>query len=533
MTNSLELTLSVSGDRLMATVPPASNRTQLDVDAVRRMLGEVGYGDWLLLEDAVAALVEHYNSRDGELEVAVAERRDASFSVEVSADAMAAWVNWVPAYGGKGVTADDVFAALAKAGVSYGIDEAAVTNLCSKGLPERVAVATGLAPEHGRDTMFELLVADSRDRVPHVNEKGLMDFRDLGAIPLVVADQALMRRIPPTDGKHGRTIRGELVDPVPGRNEGFAEHLVGAYVAKDDPDLLLAVFNGQPVRCARGVTVEQILKVRNVNLASGNINFDGTVHVDGEVMPGMKVSATGDITVSGLVDGGELDAGGDIVIGGGIIAQAKVRAAGSVAARFAENAHIYAGTTIVIGDSALQSDLQAMNQIVIGAKSPQRGRLTGGSTRAMLLVQVPILGAPTGGVTGVHLGVNPVLEARYQDLLHQIEKQKADEAKLEQIIKHLSKQGDQSGTLERVKATWQQTVQAWGRLLAEKEALEAQLTLIAGARLVVGVALSGAVDLSFGKKALHLRRSFDAGTISVDDDRIVFTDPGGNVTAAA
>ena len=340
MTNSLELTLSVSGDRLLATVPPASNRAQLDVDAVRRMLGEVGYGNWLVLEDAVAALVEHHNSCNDELEVAVAERRDASYSVEVSADAMAAWVNWVPAYGGKGVTADEVSAALAKAGVSYGIDAAAVTNLCSKGLPERVAVATGLAPENGRDTIFELLVADSRDRVPHVNAKGLMDFRDLGAIPLVVADQALMRRIPPTDGKPGRTIRGELVDPLPGRNEGFAEHLVGAYVAKDDPDLLLAVFNGQPVRCARGVTVEQVLKVRNVNLASGNINFDGTVHVDGEVMPGMKVSATGDITVSGLVDGGELDAGGDIVIGGGIIAQAKARAAGSVAARFAENAHI-------------------------------------------------------------------------------------------------------------------------------------------------------------------------------------------------
>jgi uncharacterized protein (DUF342 family) len=378
-----------------------------------------------------------------------------------------------------------------------------------------------------------LLVADSRDRVPHVNEKGLMDFRDLGAIPLVVADQPLMRRIPPTNGSGGHNVRGEVLDPVPGRNEAFAENLVGAYVANDDPDLLLAVFNGQPVRCARGVTVEQVLNVRDVNLATGNINFDGTVHIEGEVLPGMKVRATGDITVSGLVDGGELDAGGDIRIGGGIIAQGKVRAEGSVAARFAESAHIYAGTTIAIDDSVLQSDLQAMNQIVIGIKSPQRGRLAGGSTRAMLLIQVPVLGAPTGGVTGIQLGVNPVLEAKYQDLLQQIENQKADEAKLEQIIKHLSKQGDKSGTLDRVKAAWQQAVQAWGRLLPEKEALEAQLTLIAGARLVVGVAVSGAVDLSFGKKALRLRRNSDAGVISMEGDKVVFTDPGGNVSAAA
>jgi len=525
------LAFSENEGRLQVSIQPSPECPQLDVDALRTLLGQTGYAGWFFLEEALATLVAAYNLPGSALELAVAERRDGSFSLEISADAMFAWLSFVPAYGGKAVVPEEIFTALGEAGAIFGVDEAAVNAACRSPLSVRVAVATGVAAVNGEDTRFELLVADTRDRVPQVDENGLIDFRELGAIPLVVADQPLMRRIPPTEGIAGRTVRGELLNPVPGRNEAFAENLVGAYVAKEDANLLRAVFNGQPVRCGSGVTVERVLHVRNVNIASGNISFDGSVHVDGEVLPGMKVCATGDIIVSGVIDGGELDAGGDIRVGGGIIAQAKVRAGGSVAARFAESAHIYAGTVIAIDDTALQSDLQAMNQIVVGIKSTQRGRLAGGSARAMMLVHAPLLGAPTGGVTCVQLGINPALEAKYQDLLQRVEKQKADEANLEKLIKHLSTHGDKGGMLERAKASWQQAVQAWARLLPEKEALEDQLALIAGARLEVGVGVSGAVDLGFGKKALRLRKSFDVGAFSMDGQRIVFTDPGGNVTA--
>lgn len=531
MTNDFGLVLSESEGSLLVSVRPDVSRPQLDAATLRAFLLESGYGDWFLPEDAVATLVERYNATAAVFELPLAERRDGNFSLELSPDGMVAWVSHVPAYGGKRVTPEEVFAALGEAGVTCGFDEQAVTSLCCDTLPGRVAVAKGVAPENGRDTVFELLVPDTRDRVPQVNPQGLVDFRELGAIPLVVADQALMRRIPPTNGIAGHNIRGEILDPLPGRNEAFAENLVGSYVAPDDPNLLRAVFNGQPVRRGNGVAVEQVLNVRDVNMASGNISFDGTVNVSGEVLPGMKVSATGDIVVAGLVDGGELDAGGDIRIGGGIIAKAYVRAGGSVAARFVEGANVYAGTTIAIDDSVLQSDLQAMNQIVIGIKSTQRGRLSGGSARAMLLIQVPVLGAATGGVTSIQLGVNPVLEAKYQELLQRIEKQKAGEANLEKLIKHLSKQGDTSGTLERAKAAWQQAVQVWASLLPEKENLEDQLTLIAGARLEVGVGVLGAVDMGFGKKIVRLRRSLDAGAISLDGEKVVFTDSDGNTVA--
>jgi len=146
-----------------------------------------------------------------------------------------------------------------------------------------------------------------------------------------------------------------------------------------------------------------------------------------------------------------------------------------------------------------------------------------------MLVQAPILGSSTGGVTRILLGVNPVLEAQYRDLLAKIEKQKAEEDNLDKLVKHLSKQGDKvAAVLERAKASWQAALKAWGRLLPERDELERQLALIAGARVEVSVGVEGAVDLSFASKVQHLRKTYDAGRFSVVGDRVVFNDPQGN-----
>lgn len=512
------------GGRVLCAIEPAAERPRLDADVLRGLLEEAGYGGWFLLEDGLAAVLEQYARPDAQCALPVAERRDASFSIEIASDALSASVSLVPARGGRAVSADEVLAALEAAGVVFGIDREAVALLCQSPVSERVVVAMGKAAQPGEDTRFELLVAESRDRTPHVDAHGLIDFRALGDIPTVAAGQSLMRRIPPTAGVAGRTVRGELLDPVPGRDEPFAADLPGARLADDDPNLLLAALNGQPVRRGNGVMVEQVLRVANVDMTTGHISFDGTVHVDGEVLPGMKIHAAGDIVVAGVVDAGELEAGGDIHIGGGIIAQAKVRAGGSVEARFVENAHVYAGTTITIDDMALQSDLQAINQIIVGTKSKGgRGRLVGGSARAMLLIQAPVVGAAAAGVTCVQLGINPVLEAKYQEVLHRIEKQKEEEANLEKLVKYLSAHGDKGGMLERARASWQHAIQAWASLLPERDALEKELELMAGARLVVGAGVGGPLDITFGKKKLLVNKTLEAGTFLLDGEHIVFT----------
>ena len=517
-------------DHLFASIRVSSERPPLELDTLRELVAQAGYAHWRLADAALAALLDAYNSASGEIELPIGERCDAAIAVEIAGDAMQAWVS--VAFCGKAMEPEAIYQALGEAGVTFGIDQAVIDTLCADSLAgssERFLIAAGLPAEAGEGTRFELLIDDARDRAPQLNEKGLIDFRELGAIPTVAAEQALMRRIPPTTGTIGRNVRGEVLEPVVGRNEAFADHLLGAYVATDDANLLRAVVSGQPIRCGNGVSVEPVFCIRNVNLATGNISFDGTVVIEGEVLPGMKVRETGDIVVGDVVDGAELDAGGDVRVAAGIIAKAHVKAGGSVSARFVENAQVSAGTTIAIDDTALQSDLQANNQIIVGLKARNRGRLAGGSARAMMLISAPILGLATGGVTRLTLGVNPELEARYQDLLKKIEKQREEEENLEKLVKHFTKQGDKAELLERAKTSWQHALQAWGRLLPEREELEKQLNLVAQARIDVGIAVEGAVDMAFGKKTLRLRRKGESGTFRTDGDQIVFTDPGGNL----
>ena len=381
---------------LWAQVTPVAERLPPGRAALQDALDAAGLGVWSLDDDVLDRLVARCAEGFEAGELMLAAARPGRFTLEIAPDGLQAWVDVVPPCGGEPLASETILLVLGEAGVTHGLDAAAIEQACRARQRGRFVVARGEPAVDGEPSRFELLVAEARDRTPQVNERGLIDFREQGAIPTVEAEQALMRRIPATRGTPGRNVRGETLEPTPGHNAPFAERLVGAYVAPDDANLLRAVFSGQPVCLPDGVSVEHVLRVRNVNLASGNISFDGTVQVEGEVMPDMKIRATGDVIVGGLIDGADVEAGGDVRVAGGIIAKARVVAGGAIAARFAESALLAAGTNIVIEDSALQSELQANNQILIGTKATQRGRLAGGSARAMMLIRTPLLGSNKG-----------------------------------------------------------------------------------------------------------------------------------------
>jgi uncharacterized protein (DUF342 family) len=281
-----------------------------------------------------------------------------------------------------------------------------------------------------------------------------------------------------------------------------------------------------------GLVVEQVLKVADVNMATGNIHFDGSVEVTGDVLQGMKVDATGDIFVSGMVDGGLLNAGGNISIVGGVIAHAKIHASGSVTARFGQSAEIHAGTVLALTDMALDCDLMSLNQIVVGSANPGRGRLVGGTATATMLLRVPLLGSSKAGVTKVVVGTNPVLVSKYSALEKRIEQEKANEEALEKLIKQMIALKDPKGLLPRLKASREHAMQVWGQSLLEKKELEQQIALTMTAKVCVGVAVEGAVDLSIGSQIVRLRREFSDGTFSLDitDHVVMFADASGAIT---
>ena len=189
---------------------------------------------------------------------------------------------------------------------------------------------------------------------------------------------------------------------------------------------------------------------------------------------------------------------------------------------------IFAGTLIVIHDMALECELQSLNQVVVGDASPQRGRLIGGVTTAMMSVKVPVLGSATSGVTRLVLGSNPELDAKHRALQERIDKEDAAHTSLHKLVVHLTTVGDPKGLLERAKSSREHAASVYAQSLLERDELERQIALGRTATVEVGVSVAGAVDMSFGRLAAPLRRDYRAGVFRVDaEGQIVYTDSSG------
>src|SRR5690606_25549971 len=131
--------------------------------------------------------------------------------------------------------------------------------------------------EDGHDAEFEELIPAAPDRTPRLDANGLIDYREHGDIVMVHTGALLMRRLPATPGAPGFTVRGDVLPAKAGRDAPFAARLTGAELSAEDPNLLQASQSGHPVRVPGGVMVEPVLRLAEVNIASGNIRYDGTV----------------------------------------------------------------------------------------------------------------------------------------------------------------------------------------------------------------------------------------------------------------
>ncbi len=517
------LSFEEADNQILLVAMPIPDRPPVNSIQLNELLIQEGYGDCSINQMSVLSAAEMCNVQKEPFGIELARRLHAEYQIHVSADGMNATMTIIPPVGGRVADVEEALKALTKARVVFGLDQTAVADACSRGSCNNVIVARGVDAIDGDDAIFQDLIPDAIDREPKLDENGLIDYRERGAITAVQQGDPLMRRIPATLGTDGQNVKGVVVKAKPGRDKNFANGLKGAEISSEDSCLLIASVGGLPVRVEAGVGVEPVVRFKEVNMATGNIHFDGSVHVTGEVVQGMTVHASGDIVVDGMVDSGNLQAGGNIRITGGIIGRSKIEAVGSVTARFAEGVEIRAGTVIALKDMALECELHAVNQITIGTGSRKIGRLVGGTATAMMAIRVATLGSDKGGTTKVTLGVNPVLEAEYAALLKHIEEEKAQETRLEQLVKQL-KTADPRGMLERARSSWQQAVQAWGKSLKAREILEKELEKSKLARLEVINGTEGTVEVSMCKMLARLRQDFNPGVFSIDEGgSLIFT----------
>ena len=462
----------------------------------------------------------------------VSERRDARCVVKVSRDRMSATLSLVPPQGGSALTLEQVRAALAEKGVSAGIWEDALVAAVTTGQVDDLEVAVGKKAVPGTHTQFETLVAQTSDRHPHVDEHDMTDFRDLGDLVVVKAGTPVMRRIPPTEGEPGFDVTGALLTPKPGTSWPFAPGLKGVELDPEDPNLLLASVTGQPVMVSRGVKVDPNMVLQQVNMATGNIKFEGTVNVKGDVRDGMKITTTGDVFVGGSVEAAEIEAGGNVVIKGGVIGHsdysgdstanswfsAKVHAKGSISARYAENANLEADVDVMLDDYVMHSEIIALNHVVVGKPGSRKGRCMGGHVKAAIAIRVAESGSEAGMTTVLQAGFNPRMEEALTDIAQSVAKHTSEIAKLQKIIDFVltHPEKDQDGLMSRALFTQDMHQGQMLELEAEAQALKAAMTLSEHARIAVDATVHGGTEVRMGGKVWCTAENRSRGVFQIN-----------------
>lgn len=534
------LTLQLSPDQgaLSACYTPVTNRRSLDPEQLHRAIEAEGYQELFVSEDALAQVIAKCAVSPVGFALRIGERRDATLALHVAEDLMSATVTINPSFGGRRITGEEVLGELAGRGVVCGIRYDAIEAAAREGRASQLLVARGTLPVPGEDSQFVSLIPEVCREAPQLLDDGTADYRDLGDIFSVSLGDPLMRRLPPSRGVPGCDLTGRELPTSDGLELPFADNLTGVACDLHDCDLIIAALSGLPVTVPRGVIVEPVLRLKRVDLSTGNLHFKGSLEIAGDVSEGMEVSATEHILVGGVVEAARVKAGGDIEVKGGVIGhghrpqqlsgtpprKAQLEAGGRVTLQFAENALVTAGQEIVVRELAMLSELTSGAGITVGERGGRKGHIIGGITRAATLVHAVRLGSHAGVATAIEVGVDPALNRK----LEGVQEALAEKGRLmEELAKTLSYLREHPGSMEPGLAQLKERVYLkyqgeFAELTGEKKRLQKRMEINAKARVEVEREAFLGTQIRIGAFTLQIEEDLTAPTFTLGEQGVCY-----------
>ncbi|CAM3865921.1 hypothetical protein VA7868_00561 [Vibrio aerogenes CECT 7868] len=377
-----------------------------DSDSLDRKLSKTGISETLealnassfyLDSEALESFINFANEGKGEAfqGLCIAEKRNASVTVDVEDDGMIANMVVIGAYCGRGLRGSEIVQALAEAHVTKGINKIALKKVLvmsrnlAAGEEFVQPVAQGKPPVHGADEKFMPLVEDVTKRVLAPQRKSnssKLDMRNLGETITVGEGDEVMRRVPATKGIPGYTVLGKEIESKPGNNTVLKPGK-GTEISRKDPNLLLASTSGLPIIKDKTVDIDNALCMQSVSVGTGHVKFKGSLVVTGNIDPGMIVRATGSITVAGFIESADVQAQGDILVGKGIIGHTTsdeenktcvVKSGSSIKANYAQNAELQAQADIHLALYGIGNNIRCGRDLVVLDSKESQGTLSGG-----------------------------------------------------------------------------------------------------------------------------------------------------------
>ncbi len=268
---------------------------------------------------------------------------------------------------------------------------------------KEVLVAKGKAVQPGQDGYFEYMFETDLSQKPIENEDGTVDYKNIKMIELVSEGQVIAVYHASTAGTNGYNLQAQFqmakrgIELPPLRGTGFQR--------MEDGITYQATVSGKITEINNRVNIFPVHELfGDVDLSSGNIEFNGDVIIHGNVLDGMSVKASGTVTVDKVVESAYIEGRKGVILRGGVLGRngATIRSKGNIAALFFEYADVEAAGDIE-GEYFLDSRVYAGGRINLSGK---KGCIVGGKTHAVRGIDAYEVGNVAGSNTEVSVGVS-------------------------------------------------------------------------------------------------------------------------------
>ena len=347
---------------------------------------------------------------------------------------------------GRDITAEAILKACEEKGIVYGIRKKAINTIIQdKIYDQKVILAKGKEVIHGKDAsiIYSFQTEKKQPSKSKENEEKNVDFKELGWISNIAAEEILASKVSPVPGVEGIDIYGKTIaakEPkdislVAGKN---------TYVT-DDGMYLKSKIDGQVIQKGKSISVEPILTINgNVDYSTGNIDFLGSVIIKGNVAAGFSVKSAKDIIVEGLVEDSELIAQGQIVVTNGILGNEEfintIFAKESIKAQFIQHMKIKTEGFVEVPKHILHSYIEAGDKVTCTAGT---GKIIGGEIKAQNGIECNIAGGPFETPTKLILDLYSDLGKEESDINKEMLILEENKFKIEKLLKDIEPIKDQ------------------------------------------------------------------------------------------
>lgn len=358
--------------------------------------------------------------------------------IYLSANGVVAWLLLIPPSDPEDlISREAIEAALLENRVVNGVDKDTV-DYVAKEHPyfTLIPVACGTPVQEGENGRVVEHFPRQLSKSVKLDERGVADYRAMNYMQSIKEGDVICDIIAPKPGVAGVRVDGTAAEPAAVKSAVVPN---GANtVISEDGTKLLAAKEGHLEFDGSKFCVKVLLDIPgDVDYNTGNIDYNGDVHIRGDVRETFVVKATGNITVDGLVEAATVEAGGDVLISCGVHGNdsAVIKSGGNLRAKYLDNVIAYAGKS-VFADSIISSQVYSDESIQV---TSGRGVIMGGSMVAAHSIKARTVGTESGRKTELELGTLSYVKIEHSTDNADLKEAMAELSALERDIDFLQK----------------------------------------------------------------------------------------------